>query len=46
MNKNIGKKNILSDKCKHLVKVIDQTTVKLVQRLEGKSRKVITTTIT
>ena len=44
MNKKIlPRTNTLTDKGKHLVKAVDQPTLKLVQRLKGKNRKVICT---
>ena len=44
--KNINKKilqrkNIFIDKDKHIIKAVDQPTLKLVQRLKAKSRKIM-----
>ena len=45
MNKTIQQRKILSDKSKHLVKAVDQPTIKLVQRLKDKKGRLHVITI-
>ena len=48
--KNINKKilqrkNIFIDKDKHIIKAVDQPTLKPVQRSNGRSKKIVITTV-